>query len=39
MESQENVQIVQKLYAAFARGDVQAALNTFSLEQLWKQSG
>src|SRR5262245_16876052 len=32
MSEQENVQIVQQLYAAFARGDVQAALNTFSDE-------
>jgi ketosteroid isomerase-like protein len=30
MSEQENAQTVQQLYAAFARGDRQAALNTFS---------
>ncbi len=30
MSEQDNVQLVQSLYAAFARGDIQAALDTFS---------
>jgi ketosteroid isomerase-like protein len=30
MDKRDNIQLVQRLYAAFARGDVQVALNTFS---------
>ena len=45
MSEQNNAQIVQQLYAAFARGDIQAALDTFSdavakgARQAWFPSG
>ena len=32
MSEQDNVRIVEQLYAAFARGDTQAALYTFSAD-------
>jgi ketosteroid isomerase-like protein len=39
MSEQDNVQIVQQLYAAFSQGDLAAALETLSEEVEWQEPG
>jgi ketosteroid isomerase-like protein len=35
MSAQENVQVVQRAYAAFSRGDIPALLNTLTEDVEW----